>query len=160
MKRTTGGFLEVVLACVLLCAAPAEVAAQSREDPVLGTWHLLVDKSTYRTLPAPKSERRTYAAHPAGVQATIARVDAAGASHTVSYVSDYDSVEYPIVGSAVANTISWLPIDPNTAEASVSHAGRVIATVRRVVSADNRIMTITVRHQGQAPEVRVYERVD
>ncbi len=101
MTRMTRGFLESVLVCVLLCAASAEVATQSREDPVLGTWQLLVD--------------------------------AAGASNTISYVSDYDSVEYPIVGSAAANTISWLPIDPNTAEASVSHASRVIATTRYAV---------------------------
>ncbi len=161
MKRIARSCLGLALAYVLVCAASVEVATQSREDPVLGTWHLLVDQSTYRTLPAPKSERRIYTVHPAGVQATITRVDAAGAAQTISYVSDHDSVEYPIVGSAIADdTISWLPIDPNTAEASVSHAGRVIATVRRVVSADDRIMTITVRHEGRAPEVRVYERVD
>ncbi len=160
MKRIARSFLELVLVYALVCAASVEVATQSREDPVLGTWYLVVDQSTYRTLPAPKSEWRIYTAHPAGVQATITRVDAAGAAQTISYVSAYDSVEYPIVGSAIANTISWLPIDPNTAEASVSHAGRVVATVRRVVSADDRIMTITVRHQGQPPEVRVYKRVD
>ena len=103
MKRIVRSFLELALVCVLVSAASVEVATQSREDPVLGTWHLLLDKSTYRTLPAPKSERRVYSVHPAGVQATITRVDAAGASQTISYVSAYDSVEYPIVGSEIAD---------------------------------------------------------
>ena len=160
MKRRQMSYLGLGMVLVLAYVATLGAATQSGEDPVLGTWHLAVDKSIYGSLPPPKSEQRIYRAHPAGVQATITSVDAAGATRTISYVSDYDSVEYPIVGSAVADTITWLPINPNTAEATVSHAGREIATVRRVVSGDGRTMTITVRRREGPTEVRVYERED
>ena len=100
---------------------------------MLGNWRLVVEKSNYGRLPPPRSERRTYTPHPAGLQTTIVRIDAAGAIHTISYVSDYDSVEYPVVGAAAADTIIWLPIDerisPNTAQATAKHGDSVMATV-------------------------------
>ena len=117
MKRRQMGYLGLGMVLVLAYLATLGAATQSGEDPVLGTWHLAVDKSIYGNLPPPKTEQRTYRAHPAGVQATITTVDAAGATRMVSYVSDYDSVEYPVVGSAIVDTITWLPINPNTAEA-------------------------------------------
>ena len=161
MHQGEGGFLGLGMVLVVVCAISLCAATESGEDPVLGTWRLVLDKSIYGDLPAPKSERRIYTAHPAGVQATITQIDAAEASHTISYVSAYDSVEYPIVGSAFADTIVWLPINPNTAEATVSHAGNEIARVRRVVSSDGRTMTITVRPRGLGDtEVRVYEKED
>ena len=160
MKPIKISFFGLALVLVLVSAAPLAVANQSDDDPVLGTWRLVVDKSIYGELPAPRSERRIYTPHPAGVQTTITRVDAAGATHTISYVSDYDSIEYPIVGSTIVDTITWLPINPNTAEATVSHAGNEIATIRRVVSVDGMTMTITLRSREGRSEVRVYERED
>ena len=97
MKRIQISFLGGVLVLALVSAAPLPVASQpgEDEDPVIGTWRLVVDKSIYGDLPAPRTERRIYTAHPAGVQTTIIRVDAGGTSQTISYVADYDSVAAP-----------------------------------------------------------------
>ena len=163
MKRILIGFLGLVLVLALVPAAPLAVATQLGEgqDSVLGTWSLVVDKSSFGGLPAPKSEQRIYTAHPAGMQTTIIRVSAAGTHQTISFVSDYDNVEYPVVGSGAVDSIMWLPIERGPAEATVMHAGTVIATIRRVVSADGRTLTLTVtRPAGRGPEVRIYERED
>jgi len=40
-------------------------------------------------------------------------------------------------------------IDENTSEAVLSHAGRVYGIARRVISSDNRSMTITFRRENE-----------
>ena len=39
--------------------------------------------------------------------------------------------------------------DPRTAEAVLSHAGRVFGTARRTISEDGRTLTITFRQENQ-----------
>ena len=157
MKQRKMGFFGLALVLVVVPTTSLAVAGQGEGDLAFGTWHLVLEKSIYRVLPPPREEQRVYAPHPAGMQTTIMRVDADGVSQTISYVSAYDSVEYPIVGSTTADSISWVPIDARTAEGVVRHAGTVIATVQRSVSPDRQAMTITVLRDGKT-EVRVYEK--
>jgi hypothetical protein len=137
-----------VLTAALLTGgqAAARAAGQSAsplEDRVIGTWTLDVDKSTYNPGPPPRSQRRTYEAHPEGIKATIVTVDAEGHVATTEYVAGYDSIEHPLSGSAEFNAIALKRVNPETAEATLRHGRKLIGMARRVISKDGKTMTIT-----------------
>jgi hypothetical protein len=147
---------------------PLTVTAQSRGDSdedrlLLGTWKLNVAKSKYKVGVPPKDQIRTYEPRGEGVKATIKTTHANGRTTTIEYVANYDSVEYPVTGSPDADTIALKKVAPRTAEAVLSHAGQLMASVRRVISADGKTMTIA--YQGtllgdKADYVAVYDKQD
>lgn len=142
-----------------LVLAAEQPSAPTEENLLIGTWTLDVARSKYRPGPGPKSQTRTYEAHPNGVKATIRTVDLDGHSSTLEYVAKYDRVEYPITGSTEADAIALKKIDAYTAEASLTHAGKVIGTARRVISKDGKTMTITFRDaRGVVSNVAVYQK--
>ena len=95
------------------------------------------------------------------MKATIVTIDRSGASSTVEFVADYDSMEHPIVGSTSADALTLVQLDPLLTEATVNHAGRPMAYARRVISPDGRMMTLTIREvQSGSVNVAVYERKD
>ena len=125
----------ILSAAVAVWADSLLFAYQSQpvRDPLLGTWVLNVAKSKFVPGPAPKSQRRTYEAHPQGVKATIQTVYADGRSASMQYTANYDGVEYPVTGSPDSDAIALKKINDLTAEATLMHAGKIMATVRRVV---------------------------
>ena len=146
-----------------LALLPSSLAAQSRNDLVLGTWTLDLEKSSYDPGPAPRSQTRTYEAVPEGIQATIVTVDSNGRSITAGYTADYDSLEHPLTGSATVDKIALRRINIYTAEATLTHARKLIGTARRVISEDGKTMTITYRgteNGRQVNNVAVYEKED
>jgi hypothetical protein len=133
--------------------------AASEDNPLLGTWRLLVEKSRYNPGPPPQRQTRTYEAAPQGVKTTIRTVDADGESTVVEYTANYDSIEYHVYGSATTSGIALTKVDAYTAEATLSHAGRVVGHATRVVSKDGKTMTITFRDkEGVVHNVAAYER--
>ena len=157
MDRRDTIFLGVALLLVLAASTSLRGAVQTR-DPILGTWNLAVERSIYDPGPAPRSQRRIYEAHPDGVKATVVTVDATGQSSMVEYIADYDSMEYPLLGTPNADTIALVQLDPNRHDVTVTFAGRVIATARRVISPDGELMTVTVRSGAGTTNVTVFER--
>jgi hypothetical protein len=151
--------LRLVTALVL---APNAFAAGSQEDLVLGTWVLNLEKSSYDPGPAPRSQTRTYEVVPEGIRATIVTVDPKGQSITARYTADYDSLEHPLTGSATIDAIALRRINAYTAEATLTHARKLIGTARRVISEDGKTMTITYRGTDEngrrAHNVAVYEK--
>jgi len=147
---------------------PLPVAGQSRGDSnedklLLGTWKLNLAKSKYKTGVPPLNQVRTYEPSGEGVKATVITTYANGRSTTVEYVANYDSVEYPVTGAPDADTIALKKVAPRTAEAVLSHAGQVMATVRRVISEDGKTMTIA--YQGtllgeRSDYIAVYDKQD
>src|SRR5262245_61977097 len=139
--------LGVVIAVWVADAGSAgQATAGGDEDRLLlGTWKLNVAKSTYRMGRRPMSQTRTYEAQGDGVKATIVTVYADGRPRTVGYVANYDSLEYALTGSPDADTIALKKVAPRTAEAVLSHAGKLMATARRVISEDGQTMTITYK---------------
>jgi hypothetical protein len=138
--------------------------ANSEEDRLLlGTWKLNVAKSKYKIGIPPENQTRIYESRGELVKATIKTTYANGRSTTVEYVAGYDSLEYPVTGSPDVDTIALKKVAPRTAEAVLSHAGQVMATVRRVISEDGKTMTIS--YQGmvlgeRADYVAVYDKQD
>ena len=133
-------------------AHPASVASQpsvgSDEDRLLlGTWTLNLAKSKYRAGAPPQSQTRTYEPQGEGVKATIRTTLPDGRTTTVGYVANYDSLEYAVTGSPDADTIALKKVAPRTAEATLTHAGKVMATARRVISEDGN--TLTIAYEGE-----------
>ena len=154
-------FATAVSVPLVLFAASSPQEAPER-DLVIGTWALNVGKSSYSPGPAPRSQTRAYAAVPEGIQATIVTVDAKGQSVTARYTAKYDSLEYPLTGSATIDAIALKRVNAFTSEATLTHARKLIGTARRVISEDGKTMTITFRgtdENGRAVvNVAVYEK--
>ena len=120
----------------------------SDEDRLLlGTWKLNAAQSKYKRGVPPRSQIRIYEPQGQGVKATIKTVYADGRSTTVEYVANYDSLEYPVTGSPDVDTIALKKVLPRIAQAVLSHAGKVMATARRVISEDGK--TMTIEYQGE-----------
>ena len=166
--RTTRLFFTSLLggAISVWAAHPLPVGAQSSaksdEDRLLlGTWKLNLAKSTYRSGPPPRSQTRTYEPQGQSVKATIQTTYADGRSTTVGYVANYDTLEYAVTGSPDADTIALKRVAPRSAEATLMHAGKVIATASRVISEDGDILTITyqgVQLGSQVDYIAVYDK--
>jgi hypothetical protein len=154
----------IILLAITLIGAPLVLSShpvRSGDDPVLGVWKLNVAKSKFLSNPAPKSQTRTYEAHPQGIKATIKTTYADGKTSTIQYIASYDSVEYPVTGSLQFDAIAMKKIDDFTAEASLIHAGKEIASARRVISEDGKTMTVTFKTNvsgGEVTNVSVFEK--
>jgi hypothetical protein len=152
----------IILLAITLIGAPLVLSSHAvRSDPVLGVWNLNVAKSKFISNPAPKSQTRTYETHPQGIKATIKTTYADGKTSTIQYIASYDSVEYPVTGSLQFDAIAMKKIDDFTAEASLIHAGKEIASARRVISEDGKTMTVTFRMNvsgGEVTNVSVFEK--
>ena len=125
---------------VAICSYPWVAFAA---DPVMGTWKLNVEKSTYSPGPAPKSQVRVYQEHPEGIRVTIKTTMPDGLSTSVEHPVNYDGKEHPITGSRQSDAILLKKIDDHTSESILKHASKVLGTNRRVVSNDGKAMTIT-----------------
>ena len=150
------------IACAGLAASVAAAqtpSSSSSDNPLLGTWKLVVEKSRYNPGPPPQSQTRTYEAQPKGVKTTIRTVLADGQTTVVTYTANYDSIEYRVTGSATADAIALTRINEHTAEAKLTHAGRLVGVARREVSPDGKTMTITLRDvRGTVQNVAFYEK--
>jgi len=151
-------FLSLTISLNTLSAFSPQVA---EKNLVLGVWNLNLAKSKFLPGPAPVSQKRTYEALPGGIKATIRTVFADGHSTYSEATAEYDGVEYPIVGNPDADRIKLTKIDAHKAETSFSHAGAIVASARRVVSEDEKTLTITytgVLNGEPVKNVAVYDR--
>ena len=141
----------------------AQSASPSKDDPIIGIWQLNVAKSTYHPGPGPISETRTYKRGANGVEGTIQRRFANGRSERIEYVAEYDR-EYPVSGTEEYDHILLKRIDERSAQAVLSHAGRVYGVARRVIAPSGSSMTITLKRESSTgPAVlntAVYEKID
>jgi hypothetical protein len=137
-----------ILAAVALVASADSGLTQSTSrgelGALLGTWRLDVDKSRYFPGPPPRSETRTYVRDAQGVKGTIRREHADGRVEVIEYRADYDH-DYPVAGATGYDSLRLKRIDTHTAEAVLSHAGRVFGTASRVISRDGATLTIEFR---------------
>ncbi len=53
-------------------------------------------------------------------------------------------MDYPATGSGVYDSIALTRVNANTFDATLKRAGKVVQTARNVVSADGKVMTVTV----------------
>ena len=123
-------------------------SVSAEQDLLIGSWQLDLVKSRYTPGPPPRSEVRTYVRDKDGMKGTIRRRRDDGREEVIEYRADFDR-EYPVMGTPAYDTIRLKRIDDRTAEAVLSHAGRVFGTARRAISEDGRTLTITFRQENQ-----------
>jgi hypothetical protein len=163
-NSTLGWILIIVIASMTSCTSSKTAGSLSTQtsDPLIGSWKLNVEKSTYSPGPPPKSGTITYEPAGAGIKVTTEGVDADGTPTATYYTANWDVKDYPITGSQTADTVSLNRIDEYTTERTDKKDGKVVGTLRRVVSQDGRTLTITTKStnaKGQAVNnVIVYEK--
>ncbi len=133
--------LGVVLLFGVMVAAPV----MAQRDPLVGTWTLNPAKSTYSPGPAPRSEVVTYEAAEDGVKYTVKQTGADGKSAVLEGRLIYDGKDYPATGTSDYDAVSTRRIDANTSETARTKGGKVVQTVRRVLSTDGRTLTLTTK---------------
>ena len=130
----------------------ANLSAQAG-DPRMGTWKLNVAKSKYSPGPAPQSLTLKVEPSGQGEKVTAEFVNTDGTRTTSQYTANFDGKDYPFTGSAVADTVSLKRIDARTTDRTDKKGGKVVQTLKRVVSQNGKTMTVTVKGtnaQGQA----------
>jgi hypothetical protein len=159
VPTVTSVALAVWAALATPAASPSQPSPQN-DDLLLGTWLLDVSKSRYTPGPPPKSQTRTYEKHRLGIRATVKTVQADGRSTTVQTVYDFDNMEHPVTGSEEVDAIVMKRIDAYTAEGTLTHAGREIGSLRRLIAKDGKSMTVTLQRMAPpANNVEVYEKI-
>ena len=155
---TLGG---VLVLGVVLGADIVKVSAQAT-DARIGTWKLNVAKSKYSPGPPPKSLTVKVEPSGQGEKVTTEGVNAEGARTATSYTANFDGKDNPLTGSPIADTVSLKRIDARTTERTDKKGGKVVQVLTRVVSADGKTMTVTLKGtnaQGQAVNnVIVFEK--
>lgn len=138
-----------LLAATIAAALPLLTIAADAPDPLVGTWRLDLEKSSFDPGPGPKGQMRIYA-HSGDTENLTARgVGPDGKPTLVQYSARYDGKDYPITGSAGGDHISLHRIDALTTESTEKRAGKVTIVATRTVSPDGK--TLVVIHKGTAP---------
>jgi len=153
-----------LLGAVLVFAAHTVLTGQTKpegERVLLGTWKLDLMTSKYFPGPAPLSETRTYTADADGVKGVITRVYHDRRTETIEWRANYDR-EQAVTGTPAYDAITMQKVDDYSSVATLSHAGVVYGTARRVISPDGGTLTITFERKTSEDTVRnvaVYRRV-
>lgn len=136
--------LVVFTALALALFVPSVLLAQS--DAFIGTWKLNTAKSKFNPGPAPQSETRTTEAQGNGIKVSLEGTAGDGSRIAYSYTANFDGKDNPISGTGAPNgadTIAVKRVNANTIETTNKKAGKVVGTVRLVVSKDGKVTTIT-----------------
>src|ERR1019366_847446 len=150
------------LGVLLTLASTWQTAPAQSDDPILGTWKLNLSKSKYIPGPAPRSQTRVYRETSEGIFVTIETVDATGHHQTpIQFPEKYDGKEYPISGSTIGDALILKRINNFTAEATMKHAGTVVALTRRIITDNGKTLTLIYQEISQehpVDNIIVYDR--
>ena len=138
-----------LLAVTIAVTSPLLATAAYAKDPLVGTWQLNLDKSTFDPGPGPKGQMRIYSHHGDTEKLTARGVGADGKPSLVQYTAHYDGKDYPITGSTGGDLIALRRIDAYTTESTQKRGGKPVIVATRTVSHDGK--TLTVLTKGTAP---------
>lgn len=131
-------------------------------DPFIGTWKMIVAKSTFNPGPAPKSGSVTFTTAPAGFRAVIEGVGPKDEKTRWEYTGNYGGNDLPLKGNPDGDSISVRRINATTVETTIKRAGKVAVTNTRTVSADGKTLTVVTKGtnaQGQTVHnVQIFEK--
>jgi hypothetical protein len=148
---------------VLTVVSSGPLLAQS--NPQIGTWKLNVAKSKYVNVQGPKSGTRTVEAQGDGAKVTTEGVAGDGSRIAYSFTTNFDGKDSAISGVGAPggeDVVAIKRVDANTSTGMGKKAGKMIRTVRFVVSNDGKVLTVTVKgsnEQGLPVSIRqVWEK--
>lgn len=131
----------VVLAGVLASGLAATLLATAL-DPFTGTWKLNLAKSKLSP-PVPRSVVSYIECDGKSVSVREEIVDANGQHQTATVKAAFDGKDYPIVGSPLADAVSYQRVDSHTLKGTSKKGGMVLVYETVVISPDGRTMTAT-----------------
>jgi hypothetical protein len=108
-----------------------------------GTWSLSVAKSKYQPGPSPKSAVLRVEQIGNRRKSTLETVTADGGRTRSEYVATLDGKDYPLTGSANADTVSLRQAGPSTIERTDKRKGQVVMLMIMRLSADGKLFTVT-----------------
>jgi hypothetical protein len=129
----------VLAACALFMAVAVCYAA---DDVFTGTWKLDEAKSKIAA-GSPKNSLVVYAMSGDSVTVTIAGTGADGNPIHITWTGKYDGKDYPVTGDSAADMRSYTKVNSHTLMLTSRKAGKVVNTIRVVVSADGKTRTVT-----------------
>lgn len=137
-----------VIAVVVLVLAVSGLMLAQGAAPFIGTWKLNLAKSKYTGGPAPTSDTLTFEAQGNGWRFSNQGVAADGSRIAYSYTTNLDGKPVPVSGPGTpggGDMQAVKRINSNTTTGTYTKAGKVVATIRDVVSKDGKVMTITTK---------------
>lgn len=139
----------VVLAMLLV--VPVALCAT---DPFVGTWKLNRDKSKEAAdMPRlPQSETIVVEATEGGQKVTNDQVTAKGKNQHFEYDAKYDGKEYPETGNPNVETVSIKKVNDRTMVTTNRKGGKVVTTIRSVISKDGKTRTSTLTTKNEKGE--------
>jgi hypothetical protein len=154
------------LLLLAVSAMATSAAAQSKDDPALGTWKLNVARSTFTPGPPIKGDTRSYEVNDEGwLIVTTETIQPDGRRTGVRFAAKFDGKPYPQIGrfAPTVTLITYEPVDRRTLKYTQRDTkGTVLSTNTRTVSADGKTMTIEQRSmdaQGRpSVNVELFER--
>jgi len=127
-----------------IAAALLATSASASNDPFVGRWILNVQRSKYPMGARPKSMVIEMEPADKGIRYHSETTYANGGTTQANYCAQYNGQQSVVMGSrGMLLPVSLKRIDSHTVVATYTRLLQVIATSRRVVSADGKIMTVT-----------------
>jgi hypothetical protein len=148
-------------ALLVFALAPVGFAANA-SDPVIGTWKLNIEKSTFAADRTPKAITRTYTAGANGTSMTVTGVNADGSAISQSATLTYDGKDDAFTGSTIWDTLSLKKVNGSTVKAELKKDGKVVGHTTRTISGEGKVLTLTTAFKsskgGTIHETAVYDK--
>jgi hypothetical protein len=152
----------LVLGSALALLAPTAFAQQPATDTSAGSWTLDIAKSTFGSRMPPKTETRTYTVTSKGTRVVIEVEAANGTKSKTETLLTYDGKPQAVSGDPDYSSVTTKRVDRYVTTADLLRDGKVIGTLRRVVSQDGKTMTMNIRldkaNGSTETAMSVYER--
>jgi hypothetical protein len=126
---------------MIAVAGGTSIAAAADTDPVVGTWQLNAQKSTFSSGPALKSQTRTYSQSGDKISLVMKTMGSDGKEVTTHTTYQLNGKDFPVTGSPDYDSLTAKRINTNTAEFILKKAGQEIGTTSRTVSKDGKTLT-------------------
>jgi len=149
---------------ILLTLAALFVAVAvcfAAENAHMGTWKLNEAQSK---IPAGSAKNMTvvYAMSGDSVTLTTDGVDANGKPTHTEWTGKFDGKDYPVTGSPDVDMRAFTQVNDHTLKINEKKGGKVITTVRSIVSADGKTRTVTTTSTDasgkKTTSTRVYDK--
>ena len=155
-----------VLAALLTISLAGTAAAQSKNDPSIGTWKLNVAKSKFTPGPPIQGDTRSYEVNEAGwLFATTETTQPDGTRTGVRFAAKFDGKAYPQIGrfAPTVTLITYEPVDRRTLKYTQRDtSGKIVSTNTRTVSEDGKTMLIEQRTSNASGQpvvnIELFER--
>jgi hypothetical protein len=138
------------------------MAKESAPDPAIGVWKLDIDESSFALAPAPKASVMNIEAWESGLKVSADTIDHQGNRIHLEAAYKFDSKDYPLTGSPVADTISATRTNDSKTEYIWRKQGTVAMVTKVIVSLDGKSLRVIRTGIGvlgcMADELLMYDR--